>query len=414
MSDLDIRLQAYAPNGALLGPLPLCSSITARLPHLDAGSLEFTYPAQGAGSALLDGDVEVALEASFRGSAHAEITGGRFLVLGSNYEGTDSTGERTFTGQPYGFRLQKAVVVKGSATLVDGRRQFTSATVGGILKTLATEAQGRGALAGIDVSTFSASTDSSGAAWTVTIPEIGYELGLDLLSILQNLESQGWVTSRWVGRSLRLYNGDTGTDKTTGSSPVIVRVGRDIFEAPERTDKTRLANVAYSRGDGSLLVESVSTNPAPWGRWETTINQGGLTSVSLLTSLGQDVLERTRTAAREATRDLRFNEASPLPFQDYSPGDWIYSDTGSGLERMRCQAITLRKADGEVTGNTVLNDVFLDPQLALARKVNGITGGPTGSGGSSILPACNCQPLVKLSTADMADWEPGTAWLDLT
>lgn len=413
MSELDVRLQCYAPNGALLGPLPVPSSITALVAHLDTGALQFAYPQLGANAALLQGDVEVAVEASFRGSAYSEITDGRFLVLGEDYEGTVHDGEITYTGQPYGFRLQKAVVVKGSAALVDGRRQFLTATAGGIMKTLATEAQGRGALAGIDVSTFSASTDSAGNPWTTSISEISYDLGLDLLSVLQNLQSQGWVTSRWVGRSLRLYNGDTGTDRTAGSTPVVLRVGRDIFEAPERIDKTRLANVAYSRGDGSLLVMSSSTNPAPWGRWETTINQGGLSNIGLLTDLGEAALERTRTPAREATRDLRFFPTSPLPFLNWSPGDWIYSDTGSGLEKLRAQAVTIVKEDGEVSGNTVLNDRFLDPELALARKVNGITGGPTGSGTTS-LPACDCQPLVKLTTDGMADWRPGTAWLDLS
>lgn len=390
---LAVRFVAYSPNGGELGVLPVASNYTVAYGQTERGALEFAYTKGAAGSEHLTDDIEVAVQLSHNGSAFSEPIDSRFLVLASETERlTDQTCK--YVGQSYAFRLSKAVVAR-NGTIKEGRRVFTTATPGKIVSDLFSEAQGRGALAGM-TKTFSATADSNGQPWSTAL-NIEYDLGMDLLSIVQNLIDQGVVTMHFNGREMNLYDGDTGTDRTTPArGEITLYSGRDIEEAPERTDKTRLADTAYVRGDDDKMVTVTAPgNEKPWGRWEVTINQGGVTNTDTLTYLGTSLLERVASGKREATRGIIFQDSSPRPMLDYFPGDWIYDSSGAGMDRLRVYQVTLlNNGDGIVRGAIILNDRITEMEIALVRRVNGIVGGSTVGGGSGAVPNA---PLPDLS-----------------
>ncbi len=80
-------------------------------------------------------------------------------------------------------------------------------------------------------------------------------------------------------------------------------------------------------------------------------------------------------------------------------GDWIFSDGGDSLERMRVRQSVIRADSGSAdsTCTVVLNDKLLELEIQLNRKVEGITGGATLGGGSSAMPT---DPAADTAAAD--------------
>jgi hypothetical protein len=391
VSGFDVRLVAYAPNGDRLGILPTPLSVDLGLPLDDVGSLRLSYPLGAPGAALLATPVEVAVETyNPDAGAWAEIDGARFLRIKRTGDVTDPTGARSFELPAYAWMLRKARLFPSEHDNNEGKRSFLSATAGTILATLITGAQARGTLPGLALD-FTPIVDSAGAAWAKVLT-IYYEPGIDVAAVLDNLAEQGvadWTTS---GRTLRVFNADTtlGRNLTTNTPPVDLRLGRDITEAPDTGTLEDVASAVYVKGEGSARLELVNPDaPAPWGRWESFITQGGVRDEGTMRLLAEAELDRAGRERIQITRGLSFTAARWLPFRDYRPGDYVLApdDTGT-LAPLRVRQVTLtRDQVGTLAGNLVLNDRFLERELRLAKRTRGIVGGATADGGSGAQPA---------------------------
>lgn len=352
-------------------------------PHLDA-----THPQSGTFGQKNDG--AGAAEGHYwdnfmlATSAWVEPPDSRFLYLRDGSDPVERPEVIQAECPAYLWRFSRAYV--GVANLAnDGKRRFLSATPGTILKSLIQEAQGRTALAGITHATWSTATDSAGVAWPQIIT-IAYEPTLDLLAPILNLIQQGLIDVQMVGRDLRVYVADTAlaVDTTVQANPVILRKGRDLTEAPERRTWEGLTGAVLLVGDEGVSVER--TNGAalqPWGRWESTISQGGVSDAGTMNVLSDAELARGEQVRAELTSGLTFGIAEHLPFRDYGLGAYVYRDVGAGPERLRVRQITLTRDDKRVVGgNVVLNDRFLEQDIRTARRVQGISGGAgTAAGG---------------------------------
>jgi hypothetical protein len=390
---LDMRLRAYAPNGLGLGILPAPDTYTAALPLNDSPSLTVTYGVGVPRSELLGAPLELALEVSGDGGlTWTEPDDCRFIYLRDGRDPSRVADSWAAEAPGYIWRLSKAKVLSEGKANAEGRREFTSVTPGAILKTFLTEATTRGALAGMDFSSFSAGTDSAGAAWGTTLSR-SYDLGTDYQAVLQDLADTGWLDFRMSGRSLKVYRPDTtlATDRTVGT-PQVTLSPLPVTEDPFRRTWEGLAGYIHVQGDEATSVGVINGGALqPWGRWEDFITAGGVTDAGTLTAYGQAYQDTTSDVRVEYTRGLVL-AGGPKPLLDYMHGDFLWSRGMDGTRvKRRVRQITLEKAAGVPTGNVVLNDRFLEADVRTKRRLDAITGGASagGSTGGPVLPGAD-------------------------
>ncbi len=384
-----LRLVAYAPNGNRLGLLSQATSFETAHPLNDIPSAQLTYQADAAGAALLDEPCEIAVEYAAGDGTWVEPPDGRFLRIKRSGDLTDLTGSRRYSCPGYAWQLRKLVLYPGGV-MADGKRQFSAVSAGALLRTMVNEGRDRGTLLAMAVD-FTASTDSAGAAWASPLT-LGLDPGTSLLAMLINLADQGVIDWRMQGRTLQVYNAGTflARDLASGLTPVDLRLGRDIDQAPDDVTLEDAASAVLIRGEEGLSVEV--TNPsavAPWGRWETYQSQGGVTDSGTATLLGQYTLSQADGERAQLTRQIIPRLARWLPFADYRPGDYLLAPGEGGImQSLRVRQITLtRDQDGTVAGNLVLGDRFLERDIKNARKAAGIMSGlSTGGSGTAAAP----------------------------
>ncbi|SDI50629.1 hypothetical protein SAMN05421505_16113 [Sinosporangium album] len=402
MTTYDLRLVAYAPNGSRSGMLPHPLSIDTGFPLNDVPSLTLAYSAHAVGAARLAGPCEVAVEYS-TGAAWVEPPNGRFLRIKRAGDPTDETGARSYTLPGYSWMLCKLIMYAGPV-VVDGKRPFSAVSAGAMLRTLIDEGHARGALPGLAVD-FTTTHDSAGQPWAHALT-LALEPGQEALALLINLSEQGVIDWQMQGRTLRVFNEGTtlAPDLAGGLSPVALRLGRDVVDAPDEATLEELASAILIEGEEGLSLEV--TNPsatAPWGRWETHQQQGGVSDTGTATLLGQAALERTSRERVQITRSITPYAARHLPWAHYSPGAYVLAPGDGGqLQRLRIRQITLtRNQDGIVGGNLILNDRFLEADIRAARRAAGILGGGVASGGSGVDPAPEAGGRVPAAPAGL-------------
>lgn len=385
LTGLLTRLVAYAPNGDRLGPLPGFQSWNVTIPYgTDLGAFDGEYPWQAPRSDVISEPVEVALEVH-DGERFVEQWDCRWLVLNHGWDENDPTVPINASGVSMGVHLAKTTIKDGPTDgWTVGERRFTTATAGRYMTTLCAEAKARGALAGVDVSTFNADTDSAGTPWSQVI-SMGFTVGTPLSQAVEALVQQGMMEVRWSGRKLLLFDAQSSSiDRTTDASPVVLTAGRDLKSAPVQSTIADVATTALVRGDEGLTVEVSNPEAAsPWGRWETTLDQSGV-SADGLEDAGRNVVASTAVGRSQHTNALNFVGARHLPLLGYQPGDWVISAPGPSSEardRYRLRQITLSMdSDGIVGGSAVLNDIIVEADVRLKRRLDGVQGGASNAG----------------------------------
>ncbi|MEU5863482.1 hypothetical protein ABZ815_20095 [Nonomuraea sp. NPDC047529] len=383
-----LRLVAYQPNGPRLGVLGRHLGFEMGMPLNDTPSLKVTYSGHAADSQWLASPCEVAVEWS-AGGAWTEPANGRFLRIKRSGDGADQALSRSYDMPGYSWMLRKLTLYPAIG-MIDGKRQFPAASVGDIVSQMIDEAQGRGTLPGLSYD-FDAAQDSNGQEWAATLT-LGLDPGTDLLAVLINLGEQGVCDWQMQGRTLQVFNPDTvlGRQLGSGPAPVELRLGRDIDQAPDDATFEDAASAILITGEDGLSVEV--TNPgaaAPWGRWEVVQSQGGVKDEGTARLLAQYALDRASGERVQLTRQITPYAARFLPLRDYRPGDTIRAPGDQAvMQALRIRQITLSvDGDGLISGNLVLNDRFLERDIRLARRANGILSGGVSEGGNGGEPA---------------------------
>ena len=385
---LHARLVAYRPFGDRLGVLAEPVSFSASMLHNDDGALSLEYSllsgdAQAFDRELTDG-LEVAVEVS-DGSGYREPDNARFVITGRSGKTDDRTKTITYSGQSISWLLSKAENNDSSHLITDGdnkgKRPFYSSNPGTILKTLLDENRARGGVATGLTLGFGTAKDAGGAAWAKKYT-LYYSLGTDLQTILDALVNGGGCDWRTSGRTLKLWNADSTALNRDLSKNVILRLARDIGEAPYEESISDLASTILVEGDNNLLFRMDNpAAPTPWGKWESYSSQGGVSDKDTAQAFMQSTLDDAARVRGQYTRDLVISEVDSLPLVDYHAGDWITAPTVSHGEKVRVQEIDLsmRQGDG-LSCSIALNDIKYDAFVRQAKKLKGITGGAALAG----------------------------------
>lgn len=385
---LHARLVAYRPFGARIGVLAEPVSFSASMLHNDDGAISIEYSmlsgdAQAFDRELTDG-LEVAVEVS-DGTGYREPDNARFVITGRSGKTDDRTRTVTYSGQSISWLLSKAENNDSSHLLTDGdnkgKRPFYSSNPGVILKTLLDENKARGGVATGLTLGFDTAKDSNGDAWNRKYT-LYYSLGTDLQTILSSLVNGGGCDWRTSGRTLKMWNADSNALSRDLSRSVILRLARDISEAPYEESIADLASTILVEGDNDLLFRMDNpAAPTPWGKWESYSSQGGVSDKDTAQAFMQSTLDDAARVRGQYTRDLVIVEVDSLPFVDYHAGDWITAPTVSHGEKVRVQEIDLSMRQNEgLSCSIALNDIKHDASVRQAKKIKGITGGAALSG----------------------------------
>lgn len=385
---LHARLVAYRPFGARIGVLAEPVSFSASMLHNDDGAISIEYSmlsgdAQAFDRELTDG-LEVAVEVS-DGTGYHEPDNARFVITGRSGKTDDRTRTVTYSGQSISWLLSKAENNDSSHLLADGdnkgKRPFYSSNPGVILKTLLDENRQRGGVATGLTLGFDTAKDAGGAAWARKYT-LYYSLGTDLQTILSSLVNGAGCDWRTSGRTLKMWNADSNALSRDLSRSVILRLARDISEAPYEESIADLASTILVEGDNDLLFRMDNpAAPTPWGKWESYSSQGGVSDKDTAQAFMQSTLDDAARVRGQYTRDLVIVEVDSLPLVDYHAGDWITAPTVSHGEKVRVQEIDLSMRQNEgLSCSIALNDIKYDASVRQAKKIKGITGGAALSG----------------------------------
>lgn len=385
---LHARLVAYRPFGERIGVLAEPVSFSASMLHDDDGAISIEYSmlsgdAQAFDRELTDG-LEVAVEVS-DGTGYREPDNARYVITGRSGKTDDRTRTVTYSGQSISWLLSKAENNDSSHLLADGdnkgKRPFYSANPGVILKTLLDENRQRGGVATGLTLGFDTAKDAAGSNWAKKYT-LYYSLGTDLQTILDALVNGGGCDWRTSGRALKMWNADSTALSRDLSKNVILRLARDIGEAPYEESISDLASTILVEGDNNLLFRMDNpAAPTPWGKWESYASQGGVSDKDTAQAFMQSTLDDAARVRGQYTRDLIVNQVDALPLIDYHAGDWITAPTVSHGEKVRVQEIDLSMRQNEgLSCSIALNDIKYDASVRQARKIKGITGGAALAG----------------------------------
>lgn len=385
---LHARLVAYRPFGERIGVLAEPVSFSASMLHDDDGAITIEYSmlsgdAQAFDRELTDG-LEVAVEVS-DGTGYREPDNARFVITGRSGKTDDRTRTVTYSGQSISWLLSKAENNDSSHLLTDGdnkgKRPFYSSNPGVILKTLLDENKARGGVATGLTLGFDTAKDAAGAAWSKKYT-LYYSLGTDLQTILSALVNGGGCDWRTSGRTLKLWNADSTALSRNLSKQVVLRLARDISEAPYEESIADLASTILVEGDNNLLFRMDNpAAPTPWGKWESYSSQGGMSDKDTAQAFMQSTLDDAARARGQYTRNLIVNDVDSLPLVDYRAGDWITAPTITHGEKVRVQEIDLSMRQNEgLSCSIALNDIKYDASVRQAKKIKGITGGASLAG----------------------------------
>lgn len=351
----------------------------------DAGTVQFTYPRNGANWSQLALDKDLAIY--YRG---AELGRLRSTIEQCSWDDANTNEEgdiATYTCRLSIARLERAVVYPSGWPTSSNppNYTFTGATAGYVMKTLLTLAQARGTVTEIDFSSFDETYDSNGVAWSETI-SIEWNAQTTYLQIINDLQSYGLADAEMEVYALHLYDFQTmGSDLTTTNPPVVVHKGRDLTQSNFQGSTRALRTVALMSGSNNLYVESEDSGAvSEFGRREIGSSASGVTDPTQLTNLGVQFIDSVDAQVNARTNQFTLGDPmTPVPGDTFDLGDWLWTDIDGSLHRQRVIQWSLQCAnDGTVSGTTAMDTIFGEFLTRLQARVDAIESGAVIVGAS--------------------------------
>jgi hypothetical protein len=265
-------------------------------------------------------------------------------------------------------------------TIVNPNREtiFENATAGAIVKQLVEAAHARGTITDIYVDSFTEHAGSNGKAFTTTAT-LKISPGTTIRRVLDQLANLGMCDFEVTrDHQLRIYDyGTRGRDLTAKYPPVVLRAGKDLTDSP-RTYQAGDATFILGAGKDGIYeqVDDPVAEERRGKKIEKYTSQGSINDAGTLQAYLQAQLASDQTGKMELAHGLSFADGGPIPLADYGLFDWVYSDQGWGLERLRVRQWEIRQDEhGNLTGTVTLNDLTSEWEEAIARRLERIESG---------------------------------------
>lgn len=364
------HLEVLNPFTLVRSPLPEAKIDSMSFESSAVSALSFTVAQSTVGASLCNDLAIVELKANGQ-----QVKDGRWILRGAGWNEGTVAKFKQFTGRHLLWdRLEHTVVQPGV------RKLFTTKTPGYILNELFADAQARD-VGFFDTFTwdFTATLDSNGNAWPTPLGSLEYLPTAKYSDIVGNLVDKGVVEIALLGNEIVLTVPSTDGVVT----PALLVVGKDVTDAPQQSSADNLLSDVVVLGDDGITVvrENTETRAAYW-REEGGISQGGTKDVGTLSIFGDVALSGGSAPRVQRTYGLVITQDRPfLPLRDYSVGDWVrVQHAVGGAPSYRVKQVVFKREKGAYSGTLVLNDKFLENELRLTKKVDGIIGGATITG----------------------------------
>lgn len=366
------QLQVENPFTGAKKPLPEANINQMSFEDSSPSAIGFTVANTSVGADMLDNLMIVNLKENGK-----DVLDGRWLLRGQGWNAGSKAQVKSWTGRSLLWdRLEYTVIQPGI------RKLFSGKTPGFILLDLFTEAQARDVGYWGDFTwTFTATHDSNGNGWPVTLGSMEYLPSAKYSDIISNLVDNGVVDISLLGNEIRLTVPETDGNVTSA----LLVVGEDVEDAPQQSSADNLlSDVVVLGGDGVTVVRSNIETRTKYWREEGGISQGGTKDEGTLSVFGDVALSAGAEPRVQRTYGLVVTQERPfLPLRDYAVRDWVRTQHADDTvaQSYRVKQIVLKQDPKKGWGGTlVLNDKFLENELRLTKKVQGIIGGATITG----------------------------------
>jgi len=396
-----ISLRLYDRDGTTdLGLLAEPIGFQISVEFSDLGALQFEYPVNGVNAS----EIAVMREIAITNETGTEFSNARYVISNINRDRLASTGTITVSARSLLWRFDTALAYPDGGVLSgEVKRTFETATAGTILKTLIDDAKNRGALSGIGY-TFTNATDSNSMTWADTT-DAEYQARQSILAVIRQLAELGLVEVQMNARSLKATRPDgIGSDLTITANPIILRDGFNLTQAPEEINVDKLAAVALVEADeGQILERSNSSTLATFGRLETSFTASGINDPVVINELSDNYLSNVATPKRQLTVGLTMQDGAPQPLKDFTVGDYVFTSTRSGLEKVRVRQVTITMSGGNLTATATLGDRIYENEIRQTRRLAAITSGSVNIGNGS---QPTSTPVVEMTPDSIAPAAP--------
>lgn len=408
-SDLPMSVRAYAADGVtVLCEFPYFTSLSVLDAINDVGSFQWTWNlnSPGASNLISDTDLQIAVLLDARGGGGFQEVW-RGLYEQDNYDPSNNLQTQVVAqGRSMVGLLSSAIVYpQGGVGNTTTSWSFAGESPGGIMEILLTAAQARGCFPNLSWS-FTSGQDSSGAGWTQGFTN-AFSAGTDLMSLLVSLAQGGLCDFNMTGTTLNMYNPNT-TLATDRSSTIFLRRSRDIVTSPKSRDRTQIGTAMLAMGDNGLNIEVLAGTYGTLGRYETSLQQSGVTDAATLTYFADQALGAVddQLVSLAPVYAVDTTKGSPVPWVSYHPGDYISVDITGTPVKYRANQLAVQCGPGGPTFvEPTLNDVFYSQEIITSNKLQGAATGLVSSVAAPGSPAPGPNPTMPavpaFQTADI-------------
>lgn len=255
---------------------------------------------------------------------------------------------------------------------------------GQVMTKLLAEATARGVTtAGAITKTWTSANDSAGVPWP-NVVDRSFEIGTDLLYVLQQLSETSCDWRMLHDQSLKMQV-QIGVDRTTGSAPVILQPAKNVLDLDYEGDGSGIRTTLLVHNDLALTETSDAPAVAAEGRREGYLQIPDSQSDNTTNQVVQFALTQRKQAAESVTVEVR-STAGAKPFVDWTLGDWVLAPNDAGvMTKYRVRAITVGEQNGKIVYVPELSTVLEDAEARFNRWLksigNGTLGGTVASAG---------------------------------
>lgn len=249
--------------------------------------------------------------------------------------------------------------------------KYENVTIGAILHDMFTRLKNRGGLEDLTW-TFSAASDSQGNSWN-SVVSLEFKKGTKYSDVVNSIIEAGlldiWQEDNVIKCGV--------PDRSVVGNKTFLILGKDVRNAPQKASAQNYIGHLMVMGDNdqSLTLHNNGLDTTIGFREEGTVSVGNVTSLDVA---GYNALNASASPRVQRTYEVVMNPDRPfLPLRDYLVDQSIRVNHGrNNTLNAKVKQITMQVASsGIMTAGIVLNDMFLEYDLRMARMLAGMQAG---------------------------------------